>query len=107
MLLKYFIVNDMDRPNKRCVTVKLKEGYFCYLDRSFKEYDGMNPNKPTPLEEFGFDIKEEDGAIFFKRVKESTAKYKDGKCRPWQGEDEFSHQVLVKNTFKKGSGHKG
>jgi len=103
---KYFIVNTTDRPHAGCVVQKMKEGFYCYLDRRLKSYDGMNPSRPTPVEDFGFDIIECRNFVLFRKERDSIATYKDGMPREWQGDSIFHLPILSLKRFRKGSAHK-
>ena len=98
---KYAIVNDVDKPYRRLVT-EVIDGKHFYMARSeevgLRQYDGMEPTQPTFLEDFGFVMKEIEGTnrIHFNKVGASTASYRDGKPRQWQGEFAFD---LPKVTF--------
>lgn len=94
----YYIVNEFDRPYKRLVTIKIGDLYY-YSDPILrKEYGGLSADHPTSLKEFGFEALELEYQVNFKRIRDSTAKYKDGTLRPWQGEDEFS--LLLEKEMK-------
>lgn len=98
---KYAIVNDMDCPKPRLVT-QIIDGKCYYMMRavedSLKQYDGMQPDRPTFLEDFGFKIIERQYQVDFIKVRESKATYKDGKIRHWQGELDFSlPKVILKD----------
>jgi hypothetical protein len=100
--MKYYIVNEFDRPYERHVAVEHK-GKLYYLQRvtepDMKIYDGMDMDRATPIEDFGITVREEKQGrrlvgVYFTRTGESTAKYKDGKPRRWQGEDVFWHHAF-------------
>ena len=61
---------------------------YCYMSRTLephlKEYDGMKPLRPTPIEDFGFKVEVFSETVLFHRVASSTATYEDGKLRDWQ-----------------------
>ena len=54
------------------------------MDPHLKAYDGMNPSRPTPIEDFGFDVEISGVEAVFSRVRPSIATYEDGKPRQWQ-----------------------
>lgn len=95
---KYAIVNECDKPHRRLVAEKLKDGTFGYLIRheepNYKSYNGMNPERPHFLEDFGFTITKEGNQVFFEKTHESKATYKIGEVRQWQGEHYFSFKIV-------------
>lgn len=93
MSKKYAIVNDIDCPDVRHVT-QVIDGKHYYmsraLDENLKQYDGMTPDRPTFLEDFGFKITEREFQVDFDQVNIGTATYRDGTGRLWQGRSKFS-----------------
>ena len=107
MKRKYAIVNDVDQPYRRLVT-EIIDGKHFYMTREeepqLKQYDGMTPERPAFLEDFGFVIKEVEGTnrIRFTKVNPSIVTYKDGKPRQWQGTNEFElPRVALTESQKK------
>jgi hypothetical protein len=89
----FFIVNRYDRPSEDHIAERRKDGYLYYIHpklRNEKRYLAMNPDDPTPLEDFGIRILIEDGELHGKLVDPSRATYIDGRARKWQGGTEFS-----------------
>lgn len=84
--MKYYIVNDIDRPCERLVAVEL-DGKLNYLDRSLRRYDSMGMGKATPMEDFGFTVTEKDSMVTFEMTSHSRATYPDGRIRQWQGNE--------------------
>jgi hypothetical protein len=83
---RFYIVNDCDRPEPRLIAEKI-DGKLWYLNNEIRErFPAMPMERATPLEDFGFDLWIENGRLFGKPARESTAKYSDGKPRRWQGE---------------------
>lgn len=86
---KYAIVNTIDCPQPRLVT-QVIDGKHYYMMRSvkgeeyLKQYDGMTPDRPTFLEDFGFKIDEKGSYVWFEQTEPSKATYEDGKPREWQ-----------------------
>lgn len=101
MTKKYAIVNECDKPEPRMVT-QVVNGEHYYMMRSTKEeaqlkqYDGMNPERPTFLEDFGFEIIEKRDYVQFSLIKESKATYKNGSLRVWQDSQHRSKFTLPK-----------
>jgi hypothetical protein len=88
----FFIVNRYDRPSEDHVAERRKDGYMYYVHpklRNEKRYWAMNPDDPTPLEDFGIRILIEGGKLHGKLVDPSRATYLDGRVRKWQGDVEF------------------
>ena len=89
----FFIVNDFDRPDEERIAQRRADGKFYYIHptlREVKRYWGMTPANPTPLESFGISIALIDGKFRGCHDTESTATYRDGRHRRWQGEHLFS-----------------
>jgi hypothetical protein len=92
MPCKYFILNDIDRPDKRHVAYKRPDGRFNYLDRSLWQFDGMIATHPTPIEDFGFNVVEVPPVVSFVKFHKGGAQYQDGTTRDWQGDEDFFHK---------------
>jgi len=89
----FFIVNDFDRPDEERIAQQRADGKFYYIHptlRKVKRYWGMTPENPTPLESFGISIALIGGEFRGCHNNESTATYRDGRPRRWQGEGLFS-----------------
>lgn len=89
----FFIVNRYDRPSEEHIAERRANGYLYYVHptlRDDKRYWAMNPDDPTPLEDFGIRILIEGGELHGKLVDPSRATYLDGRQRRWQGAKEFS-----------------
>jgi hypothetical protein len=94
-----FIINDADCPEAACIARKSsKNGKFYYIHpklRAIKDYYGMTPTRPTPIKDFGvrmvIEANPEGGSTLkFTVDQASTATYRDGKPRRWQGTTSFS-----------------
>ncbi len=81
-LLKYVIINEIDRPDKRHI-VDRETGK--YLEPSLSEYSFKDFERATPIIKFGFSFR--DGEFILER--ESIAEYSEGRKRKWQGEKRF------------------
>lgn len=85
---RFAIVNTTDAPSRTNVAEWVEGIGYCYMDRSvkpnLKDFDGMMPMRPTPIEDFGFAVLVRDGEAYFVRARESVATYEDGKMRHWQ-----------------------
>ena len=87
----FAILNEIDGPYRKMVVQWCHDrGGYCYLHRGDgkSRYDGMQAGemlgKPTPIEDFGFDVDlSYQGVVLFERTRESRATYKDGKPRNW------------------------
>jgi len=106
---KYAIVNDIDQPCKRLIC-ELIDGLYYYMGRvqdpSLKRFDGMNPEAPTGLEEFGFIIEETGDRVQFDLpdIAFVSATYPDGKSRKWQDSFRLSFslpRVVLTRTDKR------
>ena len=89
----FFIVNVYDRPDEKGIAERRANGYLYYVHPSLrdeKKYWAMNPDNPTPLEDFGIRWTIESGQFRGNLVDQSRATYGDGRTRKWQGDDEFS-----------------
>ncbi len=89
----FFIVNRYDKPSEEHIAERRPNGYLYYIHPKLRDdsrYWAMNPDEPTPLEDFGIRILIEGGELRGKLVDPSRATYLDGRARKWQGSDEFS-----------------
>jgi hypothetical protein len=103
----FFIVNRYDRPSEDHIAERRKDGYLYYVHpklRNEKRYWAMNPDDPTPLEDFGIRILIEGGDLHGKLVDPSRATYLDGRARKWQGGAEFSFDYPNDQTQQLGGG---
>jgi len=100
--MKYYIVNEFDRPYERHVAGEYN-GKLYYLSRALepemKQYDGMANDRATPMEDFGFSIAENENSVVFNLINSSKVKYKSAKTgeeiiRRWQGMMNFSLPLL-------------
>ena len=94
----FYIYDNFDRPYEKLVMIK--EGdQLSYINHNLKTEYGSLPisDSSTPLEDFGFEIKEENGVYYFSLKNESRAKYENGEKREWQGAKEFT----IKNIWDK------
>jgi hypothetical protein len=100
--MKYYIVNEIDRPYERLVAGEYN-GKLYYLSRALehdlKNCDGMGLDCATPMEDFGFDVSENDNSVVFNLNHPSKVKYKSVRTgeeiiRPWQGMKDFSLPLL-------------
>ena len=93
---QFFIVSDYDAPNSHTIAERRADGKFYYIHPTLaneKEYHGMTPSNPTPLEDFGIRWLIEDGQFKGALLDVSRAKYSDGKARKWQGMKKFSFSL--------------
>ena len=91
--MKLFIVNDFDRPDERHIAEQRPDGKFYYVHpdlRDIKDYWGMTPDRPTPLEDFGIRTISRLGVLTGALTDRSIATYRDGRPRKWQGSSPFS-----------------
>lgn len=106
-LPRFVIINDSDAPAPHMVCQLTKIGY-CYMDRysarrrHVKSYDGMRPGPTTTsMEDFGFEISERRGVVYFRKTSESRATYRDGQSRHWQSCEEEFELPLVRDARRK------
>lgn len=95
----FVIVNDCDCPDERHIAQRLADGRCFYIHPDLcrrKEFWGMRPRRPTPLEDFGIHVEVVSGVLSGKMTGGSVAVYHDGEPRRWQGRKEF--QFRVQNT---------
>lgn len=97
LLGRFFILNDVECPEPKMVTEKREDGYY-YVHpnlRREKRYWGMRGSETTtPVEAFGISLELEGNVLRGKLERESTATYRDGRSRLWQGEPKF--QIKLK-----------
>jgi hypothetical protein len=91
--MKFYIVNDLDKPHPPLVAYETLEGNLNYLDRSKKQYDGMEKDRATSIEDFGFEVRFLDNVVIFQQCGKSIAAYADGRPREWQGGRMFARSV--------------
>lgn len=99
----FFIVNTTDRPSEYFLAERRADGKFYYVHpqlRHLKEYWGMTPTDPTPVEAFGLLVDVKAG-ILVGAVDDSVtvgATYADGRPRRWQGSRVFSFHTQNAQT---------
>jgi hypothetical protein len=84
---RYVIVSDADAPTPAMVCQWVDGVGYCYLDRrrNKPDHDGMQGDRATPIEAFGFSWNETaSGIVSFWSSGRCTAKYSDGESRRWQ-----------------------
>ena len=87
--MNFFIINDFDRPYEKLVTLE-EDGMLEYIHPENKNCAPMKSCKEsTNIKDFGFDVFVVDGVARFVQTRESTAAYRDGRARSWQGAKEF------------------
>jgi hypothetical protein len=87
---KFYIVNEFDRPSEKLIAEKREDGKFYYIHPDLKSWPGMSPTDPTPLSAFGVVFTITNGEICGDACRETSATYKDGRPRKWQGSPDFS-----------------
>ena len=90
MSLPLFIVNDFDRPNPQHITIRMADGLLHYIHPELEKWKGMDVTTAVPLKDFGITCNEELGILHGMRTHDSTATYRDGRPRQWQGPERFS-----------------
>lgn len=95
---RFVIVNDCDAPIRTNVAELVEGKGYCYMARSInkmlKQFDGMMPRQPTPIEEFGFTAEIIGSMAHFRKTHECRATYPDGKPRRWQDASN-SHEFML------------
>lgn len=95
---KYYILNTCDRPYPRHVCQLIGDRLYYMDPELFPRYKEGFPmtQERTPMEEFGFEITEDEekGKVIFNKTWLSRAKYEDGHDRDWQGDNHFVLQKL-------------
>lgn len=92
-----YILDDHDQPCAKLLVHRMSDGTFRYCHpqmRNVKQYHGMTPTSPTPIQDFGVYIKYEKGTIYGELQQPSIATYRDGKPRRWQGEQSFQFNYI-------------
>lgn len=94
---RFFILNDCDRPCKENIAELRGDGKYYYIHPCQKGFfpKGLRARTPTSLEEFGLNVKLENGWLSATITGVSQAKYEDGISRKWQGCDSFSFEILA------------
>ena len=92
----FYIVNDVDRPEQRHVTI-LRDGKLHYVHPELSKWGGMSMrDESTSMQDFGFTVTEAGGFVTFVLNNECVAKYRDGTSRKWQGCTNFTIDI---NSF--------
>lgn len=89
---QFFIVNAFDRPCERLIA-QLKDGKLYYIHPELvdnKSYHGMSTVDAVPVEDFGIQLRIENGTLHGIHIFDSRAIYPDGRGRRWQGSSQFS-----------------
>jgi hypothetical protein len=64
--------------------------YYIHAElRDKKEFHGMGMDEAVPVEDFGFLLTIENGALHGTQIYDSRAIYPDGRGRRWQGKSAF------------------
>ena len=87
---KFYIVNDIDRPDEEHVCQEITRGKLEYIHGRLRDWHAMEVRDScTNIEKFGFDIRIDNGYATFTRNLPSKAAYSNGSHRMWQGKDYF------------------
>lgn len=85
---RFAIVNTVDGPCRKLVAEWVDRVGYCYMARTeypyLKKFDGMRPERPTSIEDFGFAVLIRGNEATFTLALESVATYEDGLPRQWQ-----------------------
>lgn len=89
---KFFIINDVDRPERRHVMLMSKyDGRLLYMHPELHDWGRMEVQpETTTMEEFGFHVSLQGDTAIFSQINKSLARYKDGSPRMWQDVKVFS-----------------
>jgi hypothetical protein len=86
------IVNTFDKPCERLIAELREDGLLYYIHPDMLpewESMGLSANESTSLEAFGLEVEVSEGNLIGRLTGPSTAQYKDGRPRRWQGSSEF------------------
>lgn len=107
----FYVVNTYDRPSEEHIAQKRADGKFYYVHprlKNVKQYWGMTPENPTPIEAFGIRIALMDGMLYGATdpsARSVTASYSDGSPRKWQGAKSFEFRFQnVQGMARRDSG---
>ena len=91
MTRRFYIVNDCDRPHESMIAELLGDGKLWYLDAEKRNrYPGMSAAEATLVQDFGLRLEVCDDVLRGEVTgTPSTACYRDGKARRWQGSKTF------------------
>jgi hypothetical protein len=95
MTRRFYIVNDCDRPHESMIAELCGDGKLWYLDAEKRNrYPGMSAAEATLVQDFGLRL-DVRGDVLRGEVTgtPSTACYRDGKARRWQGSDTFEIEI--------------
>ena len=98
-------MNSSDRPSEEHIAERRKDGKHYYIHptlRDKKQFHGMTPSHPTPLESFGLLVDVKGGVFVGVRHGESIATYADGRPRRWQGSQRFSFYLQNADVLLRG-----
>lgn len=94
---RFAIVNEIDRPYPRLVAEKVNGKYY-YMNRAtdkyLKSYE-MQPDNPTNIKDFGFEITDNGDTVIFTKVRPSIATYYDGRIREWNGDGAEENNFIL------------
>lgn len=93
--MNFYIVGDVDRPERRHVVQEIKPGVLKYMHNDLSHWERfVGRDGATSMETFGFDIRVKDNHVIFEQVRESKATYCDGRARQWQDVTLFTLPLL-------------
>jgi hypothetical protein len=103
MTRRFYIVNDCDRPHESMIAELLDDGKLWYLDAVKRNlYPGMSAGWATLVQDFGLRLDVRDDVLHGEVTgTPSTACYRDGKARRWQGSDTF--EIAITRATAKGA----
>lgn len=92
---RFFIINDIDRPYARHIVERFSDQKATYIHPELINWNENNgffqiTDECTDVEDFGLSIDIHRDKVTFRQTGPSTATYRDGKPRHWQGESSFS-----------------
>ena len=99
---RFVIINTIDAPSQLMVAELLGDAYY-YMHPKHSDFGPMRPNRPTPIEDFGFEWLPEGQVVIFRQTTTiSNARYDDGGTRRWQGDTWFELPLAKKARRRKG-----
>ncbi len=96
---RFAIIDDCDRPYRNNVAEWIDGVGYCYMtrteDKLRRRFDGMQPPRPTALEDFGIAVLVRGTEARFVQADASIATYPDGMHRRWDGPVQFTLPLVT------------
>ena len=92
-MTKLYIVNDTDRPCEELLAEMINNKLWYINQEKRTLYPAMSKGEATLLEDFGVVYRIVGNQVFGVASRKSTATYRDGSPRRWQGSGRFAEEM--------------